>query len=191
MSSISLNSVGFSWPRRIDAFAVVSADGMIADADGARPEAFRRVAAQWQAGLADADVIVHGRHSQADGADDRHRILVTHRTEAIAADLAREKTYLWNPAWAPFDAAWRTLAVPNGSLAVAGGTRVFGLFLAIGYDRFELFQAPQIRLPGGRPLFPEVPTLGVEDVLARHGLRPGRTRHLDGGMTHVTWERSR
>jgi hypothetical protein len=177
------------WPRRIDALAIVSADGMIADADGARPDAFTRVAAQCQGLLADADVVVHGRHSLADNPDDRHRILVTHRTEAIAADFAREKTYLWNPAWAPFDAAWRTLAVPNGSLAVAGGTRVFGLFLAIGYDRFELFQAPHIRLPGGRPLFPEVPTLSVEDVLTRHGLRPGRVRHLDDGMTHVTWER--
>jgi hypothetical protein len=163
-----MSSLTLAWPRRIEGFAVVSADGMIADADGARPRQ---------------------GHSHAGGPDDRHRLLVTHRTEAVTADISREKTYLWNPAWAPFDAAWRTLAMPNGSLAVAGGTRVFGLFLAIGYDRFELFQTPQIRLPGGRPLFPEVPTLSVEDVLAEHGLHPGRSRHLANGVTHVTWER--
>jgi dihydrofolate reductase len=183
------SSLTLAWPRLIDGFAVVSADGMIADAKGTRPAAFKSVAAHYHDAFAHADVIVHGRHSHEGGHGDRHRILVTHRTEAIAPDIAREKTYLWNPAWAPFDAAWRTLAVPNGSLAVAGGTSVFGLFLAIGYDRFQLFQAPQIRLPGGRPLFPQVPTLSVEDVLARHGLRPGPRRQLAHGVTHVTWER--
>ncbi len=45
------------------------------------------------------------------------------------------------------------LGAPGGSLAVIGGTGVFGLFLEIGYDSFHLSRAR--RLPGGR-LFPKL-----------------------------------
>ena len=41
-------------------------------------------------------------------------------------------------------------------LAVIGGPDVYGLFLDIGYDVFHLSRVPDIRLPGGRPVFPEI-----------------------------------
>ena len=69
------------------------------------------------------------------------------------------------------------LGVPKGSVGVIGGTEVFALFLD-KYDIFHLSQVPAVRLPGGRPVFPEVPAKTLEEVLTRHGLRPGSSSCL-------------
>ena len=78
----------------------------------------------------------------------------------------------------------------EGTVGVIGGTEVFGLFLD-RYDIFYLSRAPGVHLPGGRPVFPEVPTKTPEDVLAHHGLAPGRRQILDmdKGLAVVSWER--
>lgn len=84
------------------------------------------------------------------------------------------------------------LGAPGGSLAVIGGTGVFGLFLEIGYDSFHLSRAKNLRLPGGRPLFPKLePEITPEEILATHGLKPGMEQVLDAiaGVTLVTWVR--
>ena len=72
-----------------------------------------------------------------------------------------------------------------------GGTDAFGLFLVSGYDVFHLSRAAHATLPGGRPLFPGVPETSPEDLLARHGLKPGPMRVLDAsaGLTITTWRR--
>ena len=75
---------------------------------------------------------------------------------------------LWNPAGAALEQAWDALDV-EGTLAVVGGTDVFGLFLTIGYDDFFLTRAPA-SVPDGRPVFPGVPAQAPEAVLAAHGL---------------------
>jgi hypothetical protein len=48
-----------------------------------------------------------------------------------------------------------------------------------------------VRLPGGRPVFPQVPARTPEEVLAGHGLVPGPRQVLDAaeGLTLVTWRR--
>ena len=38
------------------------------------------------------------------------------------------------------------------------------------YDVFYLSRAPDVRLPGGRPVFPDVPARVPEEVLVSHGL---------------------
>ena len=50
---------------RIEGYVIVSADGMIADANGVMPDAIRNDADQsfFQGALDRADAIVHGRHS--------------------------------------------------------------------------------------------------------------------------------
>jgi len=70
------------------------------------------------------------------------------------------------------------LGMPEGSIGVIGGPEVFGLFLD-RYDVFCLSRAPAVRLPGGRPVFPEVPARTPEEVLARHGLEPRQKRIPD------------
>jgi dihydrofolate reductase len=85
--------------------------------------------------------------------------------------------------------AWDALATA-GTLAVVGGTDVFGLFLAIGYDDFFLSRAPA-GVPDGRPLFPGVPAQPPEALLAAHGLVKRAERVLDerAGVTLVQWSR--
>ena len=82
------------------------------------------------------------------------------------------------------------LGVPTGSVGVIGGTEVFGLFLD-KYDIFHLSRVSAVRLPGGRPVFPEVPAKTPEEVLTRHGLKPGQQQLLDAekAVALVEWYR--
>jgi dihydrofolate reductase len=83
------------------------------------------------------------------------------------------------------------LGTPDGSVGVIGGTDVFGMFLD-RYDVFHLSRAPDVRLPGGRPVFPEVPMRTPEEVLASHGLDRGQRQVLDSAkdLAIVSWKRS-
>jgi dihydrofolate reductase len=184
-------------PIRIEGFAIVSADGMIADSQGRMPEGLNIAADQafFRDGLARAAAVAHGRHSAEGGVDAaaRPRLIVTRKIAGIAPDPAWPKAVLWNPTGASLEQAWTALAPPQGMLAVIGGPEVYGLFLDIGYDAFHLSRAAKVRLPGGRPVFPEIgPKRNPEDVLASRGLEPGPRRILDAAadLTLVTWQRS-
>ncbi len=181
--------------RRIEGYAIVSADGMIADATGAMPDTIRNQADQkfLQAELDRAAVVVHGRHSHEGGPRSarRKRLILTRRVAAVAPDPSHPNACLWNPAGATLEAALEALGVGDGTVAIIGGTEVFGLFLP-RYDAFHLTRAAHARIPGGRPVFPDVgPNSSAEDVLARHGLKAGPRRDIDAaaGITLVTWER--
>ena len=88
---------------------------------------------------------------------------------AIAADPSNEKALFWNPGGASFEQALIALGVRDGSVGVIGGTNVFGMFLD-RYDVFYLSRAPGVRVPDGRPVFPNVPARTPEEVLANYGL---------------------
>jgi dihydrofolate reductase len=96
----------------------------------------------------------------------------------------------WNPAGATLGEALAALGAPEASIGVVGGTDVFGMFLDL-YDVFHLSRAPNVQLPGGRPVFPDVPAQTPEAVLARHGLEPGERQMLDQarGVSLVSWRR--
>lgn len=183
-------------PDRIEGYAIVSADGMLANAAGIMPPELKIEADQrfFHGALEHADAVVHGRHSHEGGPKSaaRQRLVVTRQIAGVAPDPANPNAVLWNPAGASFEQAWDALGVQGGVLAVIGGTEVFGLFLDIGYDAFHLTRADHVRLPGGRPVFPDVPRVTPEEVLRRRGLRPGPARLLDAakGVTLVTWTRS-
>jgi len=182
-------------PDRIEGYAIVSADGMIADVNGVQPDELRIEADQkfFLGGLAQADAVTHGRNSREGGpqAAERRRLILTRSIAGLAPDPKNTRVVRWNPAGAPLELAWRTLGLTDGTLAVIGGTDVFGHFLEHGYDAFHLTRALQARLPGGRPVFPGVPGRTPEDLLAGHGLRAGPERILDdkSGATLVTWRR--
>jgi len=184
-------------PTSIEGYAIISADGMIADANRRIPAAMVVKADQdfFQDSLDQAAVLVHGRHSHEGGgarAEKRRRLVVTTRVDALADDATYPHALLWNPTGIPLAQAWTRLGAPDGMLAVIGGPEVYEMFLATGYDKFHLSQAPRVRIPGGRPAFPEIgPGRTVEDVLASHGLKPGARRVLDAAaaVTLVTWAR--
>jgi dihydrofolate reductase len=190
-----LSRTGVSGPSRIEGYAIISADGMIADANRQIPDALKIEADQkfFHGSLERAVASVHGRHSHEGGphAARRHRLIVTRKIAAVARDPSQPKALLWNPQGASLEQAWLALGAPDGMLGVIGGTDVYQLFLEIGYDAFHLTRVPVIRLPGGRPVFPEIPDRTPEDVLASHRLRPGPQLMLDqaAGVTLVTWAR--
>jgi dihydrofolate reductase len=185
-----------SLPSRIEGYAIVSADGMLADATGVMPETLKFEADQrfFERGLDGVDAVVHGRnsHEHHPHSDLRRRIVLSRQVTAIAPDPADKTAVLWNPAGAPFEAAWDALGIRDGKLGVIGGTEVFGMFLP-HYDVFHLTRAANVCLPGGRPVFPGVPTRTPEDTLHEHGLTPEPTQVLDvgQGVTLTTWVRRR
>jgi dihydrofolate reductase len=182
-------------PYRIEGYAIISADGMIADGSGAMPDTIRNDADQQflQAELDRAAIVVHGRHSHEGGprAPRRKRLIVTHGTSGIAPDPSRPHVLFWNPAGAKLEEAAIELGVEGGTVAIIGGTEVFGLFLPL-YDAFHLTRAAYAQIPGGRPVFPQVgPHSAPEETLARYGLERGRERDIDAaaGVTLTRWVR--
>lgn len=183
-------------PPRIEGFVIVSADGMIAGGDGEMPASMLIEADQefLHACLDGAAVVVHGRFSGEGGAKaaGRRRIVVTRRVAALAPDPGNPRAVLWNPKGAPFEDALAMAGVSGGLVAILGGSEIFGIFLP-HYDAFHLSRAGKVRLPGGRPVFPQVPQHTPEDVLTNHNMIPDTPRVLDAAAdcTLVTWRRSR
>ena len=182
-------------PDRIEGLAIVSADGMIADARGIQPDAIKLEADQrfFHATLDAATALVHGRNSGEGGpeAARRRRLILTRTVPGLLRDPAGANAVHWNPAGATLEQAWDALGLSGGFLAVIGGTEPFGLFLEIGYDAFHLSRASQAKLSGGRPVFPGIPPRTPEELLAQHSLKPDPQRVLDAkaGLALVTWRR--
>jgi dihydrofolate reductase len=183
-------------PARVEGYAIVSEDGMLANAAGVMPPALKFEADQdfFERGLDSIDVVVHGLHSHEHQPHSylRRRLILTKQVPAIAPVPLNDKALFWNPRGASFEEALTALKVPDASVGVVGGTDVFKIFLDC-YDVFYLTRAPGVRLPGGRPVFPEVPELTPEDVLARHGLDRGERQVLDPtkGLAVVSWRRAK
>jgi dihydrofolate reductase len=178
---------------RIEGYAIVSTEGMIANTEGVMPDPIRNDADQrfLQSELDRTAVIVHGRHSYEGGprAAQRKRIILTRRVPSVSDDPARPLAVLWNPAGAALDAALTRLGVAEGLIAILGGTQVFDLFLPL-YDAFHLTHALRAKIPAGRPVFSQVgPGKTPEDVLAGAGLKPGQRQDLDA-ITLTTWTRA-
>jgi dihydrofolate reductase len=183
-----------SGPRTIEGYAIVSADGMLADAERRMPPGLQVEADQkfFHGALDQAAAIVQGRHSNEGGpkASDRLRLVMTRSVPALAPHPKFAKALLWNPQGASLQEAWARLQAPEGLLAVIGGPDVYQHFLDVGYDAFHLTRAPNVQLPGGRPVFREIgPGRTPEDALASRGLKPGPARVLDpsAGVTLVSW----
>jgi dihydrofolate reductase len=181
-------------PRHIEGYAIVSREGMICTADRVFPPGLRNGADQrfFHDGVDRADAVANGRHSNEGGphADERPRLVLTRRIAALAPHPSNAKAMLWNPMGASLAQAWDALKVA-GTLAVVGGTDVFGLFLALGYDDFFLSRAPA-SVPDGRPVFPGVPAQTPEAVLAAHGMIKRSERVLDdrAAVMLAQWSRA-
>ena len=180
---------------RIDGYVIVSADGMLANADRVMPvklkfEGDKRF---FTAALDQADLIVHGRNSHEDqpNSPKRKRIILTRSIGAVAPDPSNPKAVLWNPAGASFEAACERAGVRDGTAAVIGGPVVFEMFMD-RYDTFWLSLAPRVKLPGGEPCFPGVPGRSPQQILAAHGLTAGEAQMLDAadGVSVTPWRRA-
>ena len=180
---------------RIDGYVIVSADGMLANADRVMPIGLKFEGDKqfFTAALDRADLIVHGRNSYEDQPNSprRKRIVVTRKIKAVAPDPSNPNAVLWNPAGASFEAARDSAGVHSGTVAIIGGPYVFGMFMD-RYDTFWLSQAPRVRLPGGEPCFPGVPEHSPQEILAAHGLKAGDAKILDAtnDVSVTPWRRA-
>ena len=173
---------------------IVSADGMLADAKRVMPETLKFEGDKqfFTRALDRADLIVHGRHSHEGQPNSprRRRIILTRTVTGIADDPSNPRATLWNPAGASLEAACGHAGIHSGTIAIIGGPAVFDMFMD-RYDTFWLSQAPKVRLPGGEPVFSDVPRQTPQQVLAQHGLEPGASQVLDeaDGVTVTPWRR--
>ena len=167
---------------RIDGYVIVSADGMLANAQNVMPDELKFEGDKrfFTAALDRADLIVHGQnsHEQQPNSARRKRIVLTRKVEATATDPTNPKALLWNPAGASFETACERAGVTSGTVAIIGGPGVFDMFMD-RYDTFWLSLAPKVRLPGGEPCFPGVGPRTPQQILASHGLKPGDAQMLD------------
>jgi hypothetical protein len=179
---------------RIEGYVIVSADGMLANANRVMPDELRFEGDKqfFTDALDHADLIVHGRHSGEGQPNSprRTRLVVTRTISAIAPDPSNPKATLWNPAGVSFEAACDHAGIVGGAVAIIGGPQVFGMFMD-RYDTFWLSQAPLVRLPGGEACFPGVPAQSPQEILAAHGLTAGDARILDTAhdVTVTPWRR--
>ena len=180
---------------RIDGYVIVSADGMLADTSHVMPQTLKFEGDKrfFTAALDHADLVVHGRHSHEGQPNSprRKRIVVTRKVDRLADDPTNPKATLWNPAGVSFEAACDRAGVHAGAVAVIGGPNVFDMFMD-RYDTFWLSHAPNVRLPGGEPVFSGVPQQTPQEILGQHGLTPGESRILDeaNGVTVTPWRRA-
>lgn len=180
---------------RFEGHAIVSGDGMLADAGGVQPPELIVAADQrfFKNSLDRSDLIVHGRNSfeNQPNSPERKRVIATRRVQSPMRDSRNPNAVLWNPDYAAIEEAAALAGVTSGDVAVIGGTEIFDMFLD-RYDVFWLSQAPRVTLPGGVPIFREVPARSAQQILHAHGLTPRQKQMLDAerDISVVEWVRS-
>lgn len=180
--------------RHIEGYAIVSDDGMLANSLGVMPDSltFKADHDFFARGLDGVDLVVQGRHSHEHQPKSalRPRIILTRKQPGLARDPVDAKAVLWNPTGESFERALDMLGPPNNRIGIIGGTECFGLFLD-RYDVFFLSRAPGVRLPNGRPVFPGVPEMTPEEVMAQHGLQAAERQVLDAAhaIAVTAWRR--
>ncbi len=168
---------------RLEGYAIVSIDGMIADRDGRMTETLTIEADQvfYRTSLARAQLIVHGRNSSEGGAEAeaRRRLVVTSRVDALSPSESNPRAVLWNPLGVRFADVLQALNIEGGVVAIVGGTDVFELFLNIGYDTFYLSRSTH------RPLARR--TAGCSAACPTDRPKPCCVRLGCGCMTNNAW----
>jgi hypothetical protein len=179
----------------VEGYVIVSADGMLANADHVMPDTLKFEGDKrfFSSALDRADLIVHGRNSGEDhpNAARRKRVILTRGVSSLARDPSNPNATLWNPQGASLEDACGFAGVPSGTVAIIGGPGVFAILMD-RYDTFWLSQALQVRLPGGEGCFPGVPERTPQQILEAHGLKAGEPVVLDAteDVTVTPWRRA-
>ena len=137
-------------PFRIEAYAIASADGMIADETGSiRNSQVRRrsTVSSGVAGPSGGDragpQLRHGSTQLAE----RLRLIMTRKVASLAPHPDNPNARFWNPAGASLEEACLAAGCARGTVAVIGGPEVYSYFLQIGFDDFYLSRAENVICP--------------------------------------------
>ena len=118
---------------QIEGYVIVSADGMLANADRVMPPELKFDGDKqfFNAALDRSDLIVHGRHSEEGQPNSprRKRVMLTRKIGGVGPDPSNPMSTLWNPAGASFEAACDHAGVKAGMVAIIGGPGVFDMFM--------------------------------------------------------------
>jgi dihydrofolate reductase len=182
-------------PWALHGYAIVSDEGMIADARGAMPAALVNEAdwAYFQAELDRADLVLVGQrsHEAAPNTRRRRRLVVS---SSAAALEQRPDAWWWNPQALSLRAVLERLLPAGGRVAVPGGQGVFDLVAGErAFAEFHLCHAVGVKLPEGHPAFSAIARgATVSSVLAAAGLAPGPTQTIDPAVpvTLTVWRRA-
>ena len=179
----------------IEAYVIVSADGMLSDSTGVMPDSLKFPADQafFESALDNADLIVHGRHSHEEQkrSNERTRLILTSSIPALAPDTGHPHSTLWNPKGASFEEACKATGVsPSAKIAIIGGPHVYAFFLD-RYDAFWLSQAYGVHLADGLGVMPGVPQRTPQAIIAAAGLHAAETQVLDAAkrVDLTAWRR--
>src|SRR6218665_3301809 len=176
-----------AFPLAFEGHAIVSVDGMIADATGEMPPALRNEA-DWrlfQAALDRASLVALGRIGHRRHPNPRRRRLgLTRGVTALETAPDDPLAHLWNPAGLPMEAMLAALGIQAGTIAVAGAFDAFAPWLT----HFSLVEVPALVLPGGTPCFAGA---HPRARLAALGLKPDQPEVIDAaaGVTLTRWSR--
>ena len=180
---------------RIEGFAIISNDGMLAGADGMMPNSLKFEGDQCflDEALDAAALLIHGRksHEAQDNSHKRKRLLLTRSGGPFSTSPIEDNTWLWSPEATPFAQVCKALGVESGVVAVLGGTAAYDMFLPF-YATFHLCRATKVELPQGVPVFGAVSVNhSVDAVLREHGLEivDEFMRHEAEKVRHQTWAR--
>ena len=180
---------------RIEGFAIVSADGMLAGADGLMPNSLKFAIDQkfLDESLDAAALLINGRksHEMQPNSGNRRRLLLTRSAGPFSAIPVERNVWLWSPEATPLSEVCEALGIVTGMVAILGGTAAYDLFLP-QYAAFHLCRAGEVRLPGGVPVLSGVrPGHPPEDVLSGAGLRLVEEIVLDPepALRRQTWTR--
>jgi hypothetical protein len=181
---------------RIEGFAIVSREGMLAGADGLMPNSLKFDCDQnlLDRALDAAALLVHGRrsHEMQPNSCSRRRLLMTRSAGPFSATPVAPNVWLWSPEATPFPEVCRALGIEAGVVAVLGGTAAYDLFLPF-YARFHLCRADKVRLPGGVPVLSAVREGHPPDNVLRAAgldLADETTLDADHELRYQTWVRN-
>jgi hypothetical protein len=177
----------------IEGHAVVSDDDRIADAAGRMPRVLMNDAdwRHFQARLDAATVTVLGRKGHEMHANPKRRTRLVVSSSAAGLER-RDDAWWWNPAAIAWPEVVARLLPCGGRVSVPGGTDVFDLFLAIGYDEFHLTRVIGSEVgEGARPFRACDAGYTPESVLEGAGLELAEQRVLDpvGPVVLSVWSR--
>jgi dihydrofolate reductase len=148
-------------------YAIVSADGFIADANGRMPEVlcFEADWAYFRAAIRQTDLMILGRHTHelSPNLTNRPRLVASRGVRAVIQENA--STWWANPKEMTPSSAVAVAVGTDATVMVAGGSGVYGWVLGEdGYDEFHLSIARQVVLGTGRPLLDEID--GLKEIVS-------------------------
>lgn len=155
-------------------YAIVSADGFIADNRGRMPKAlcFDADWAHFRAALKQADLMILGRHTHelSPNRTNRPRLVASRGVRAVIQENA--VTWWANPKEVTPASAVAAVAGSHAKVMVAGGTGVYSWVLGEAtYHTFYLSVARKVTLGTGRPLLDGTSDLtSIFDAFSAKGL---------------------